>query len=121
MRLVRTSELTDGTELARDVLVGRSDGVPLLRAGIRITPRFRDGLIKAGVNAVYIADELSDGITPEPLVSSTTRAEATRAVARACAHSTAPRRGSRQTMSSSCWRSTRTNNCPPSGKGGPRK
>jgi HD-GYP domain-containing protein (c-di-GMP phosphodiesterase class II) len=85
MRLVPTSAVQDGTELARDVLVGRSDGVPLLRAGCRITPRFRDGLLRAGVQAVYIEDELSKGIVPEPLVSYDTRANATRAVAKACA------------------------------------
>jgi HD-GYP domain-containing protein (c-di-GMP phosphodiesterase class II) len=85
MRLVPTSNLQDGTELARDVLIGRADGVPLLRAGVVINARFREGLIRAGVNAVYIEDEMSRGITPEPLISDQTRAQATRVVARACA------------------------------------
>jgi HD-GYP domain-containing protein (c-di-GMP phosphodiesterase class II) len=77
--------LQDGTELARDVLIGRADGVPLLRAGVVINARFREGLIRAGVNAVYIEDEMSRGIAPEPLISDQTRAHATRVVAKACA------------------------------------
>src|SRR5437588_6340458 len=66
-------------------MIGRSDGVPLLRAGVQMNSRFREGLIRAGVTAVYIEDELSEGIVPEPLVSDQTRAQATRVVAKACA------------------------------------
>jgi HD-GYP domain-containing protein (c-di-GMP phosphodiesterase class II) len=81
MRLVPTANVQDGTELARDVLLGRRDGIPLLRAGVRINARFREGLMRVGIQAVYIEDGPSEGIVPEPLVGDHVRAEATRAVA----------------------------------------
>jgi len=83
MRLIATTRAVDGTELGRDVLIGRPDGVPLLRAGIKLTPRYRELLIKAGVSAIYIEDELSEGILIEPVVDDQTRAIATRAVSTA--------------------------------------
>lgn len=83
MRLISTSRAQDGTELGRDVMIGRPDGVPLLRAGVRLTPRYRELLIKAGISAIYVEDELSDGIIVEPVVDDQTRAVATRAVSTA--------------------------------------
>jgi HD-GYP domain-containing protein (c-di-GMP phosphodiesterase class II) len=85
MRLIPTSRVSEGAALGRDVLVGRADGVPLLRAGAKITSRYRDKLIEAGVNAIYVQDEESEGIVPEPIVGDETRAIATRAVAGAYA------------------------------------
>jgi HD-GYP domain-containing protein (c-di-GMP phosphodiesterase class II) len=67
--------------LARDVLVGRADGIPLLRAGVKLAGRYREGLARAGIHAVYIEDALSEGINPEQLVTDETRSVATRAVA----------------------------------------
>jgi HD-GYP domain-containing protein (c-di-GMP phosphodiesterase class II) len=81
MRLMTTARLSEGARLGRDVMLGRPDGIPLLRAGVAITARYRQQLIQAGVNAVYIEDRESEGIVPEPLVSDETRAVATRAVA----------------------------------------
>lgn len=69
--------------IARDVLVGRPDGIPLLRAGVCITPDYKERLLKVGVRAVYIEDRLGQGITPENIVSQETRQAATRAVASA--------------------------------------
>lgn len=83
MRLIATSRAKDGTELGRDVLLGRPDGVPLLRAGITLTPRYRELLVKAGVSAIYVEDPESDGIVVEPVVDDSTRALATRAVSSA--------------------------------------
>jgi HD-GYP domain-containing protein (c-di-GMP phosphodiesterase class II) len=80
MRLIPISRAVVGSELGRDVLVGRPDGVPLLRAGVRLTARYRDRLAAVGVMAVYVEDEASEGIIPEPVVSDETRALATRAV-----------------------------------------
>ena len=57
MRLVATKRAADGSELGRDVLVGRADGAPLLRSGVRITSRYRDLLVSAGVGAIYVEDE----------------------------------------------------------------
>ncbi len=83
MRLISTSRAQDGTELGRDVMIGRPDGVPLLRSGVRLTPRYRELLLKAGISAIYVEDELSDGIMVEPVVDDQTRAVATRAVSTA--------------------------------------
>src|SRR2546421_12062444 len=81
MRLVPTSSVPEDAVLARDVVVGRADGVALRRAGVKLAGRYRDGLARAGIHAVYIEDALSEGITPEQLVTDETRAVATRAVA----------------------------------------
>jgi HD-GYP domain-containing protein (c-di-GMP phosphodiesterase class II) len=62
-------------------LVGRADGVPLLRAGVRLTPRYRELLDRSGISAVYVEDEASEGIVVEPAIDDHTRAVATRAVA----------------------------------------
>ena len=83
MRLLPVNRLPDGAELGRDVLSGRSDGVPLLRAGVELTPRYRQALTRAGVRAVYVRDELTEGIEPKQLISSETRAVAAGAVSRA--------------------------------------
>jgi HD-GYP domain-containing protein (c-di-GMP phosphodiesterase class II) len=83
MRLISTARAQDGAELGRDVMIGRPDGVPLLRAGVKLTTRYRDLLVKAGVSAVYVEDELSEGIFVEPIVDDMTRAIATRAVSSA--------------------------------------
>jgi HD-GYP domain-containing protein (c-di-GMP phosphodiesterase class II) len=85
MRLVPTTTLPEGALLARDVLVGRPDGVPLLRAGVRITPDYRSRLLRVGIRAVYIEDEIGAGIAPEALISTETRRTATRLVSDAFA------------------------------------
>lgn len=83
MRLIATSRAKDGMEIGRDVLVGRPDGVPLLRAGVALTPRYRELLVRAGVSAIYIEDEASAGIEIEHALDDRARAVATRAVATA--------------------------------------
>ena len=80
MRLISLARADDGAELGRDVLIGRPDGVPLLRAGVKLTPRYRELLSQAGISAIYVEDELSDGIVVEPIIDDQTRAVATRAV-----------------------------------------
>jgi hypothetical protein len=80
MRLAPTSSVPEGALLARDVQIGRADGIPLLRAGVQLTARYREGLARAGVHAVYVEDNLSEGIDVETLVSDETRSVATRAV-----------------------------------------
>jgi HD-GYP domain-containing protein (c-di-GMP phosphodiesterase class II) len=81
MRLLRVSTHLSGSVLGRDILSGRSDALPLLRAGVKLTPALIDRLLLAGVRAVYIEDQLSHGVIPAPLVSDSTRAHATRVVA----------------------------------------
>ncbi len=73
----------DGALLGKDVASGRADGMPLLRAGTLLTPRFKDALVRAGVHAVYVDDEETRGIDPQPVLSDETRSAATAAVSRA--------------------------------------
>ena len=82
MRLISTDSVPDGSTLARDIITGR-DAVPLLRAGVTIDQRYRDALMKAGIYAIYIADEHSEGIVPEPAISDEARLLSTRFVSAA--------------------------------------
>jgi HD-GYP domain-containing protein (c-di-GMP phosphodiesterase class II) len=77
MRLMSTSRLVDGVILGRDVRTGAAGGAPLLRVGTTITAEYRAALIRYGINAVYVDDELGAGIdVPESLTERTrTRAE----------------------------------------------
>src|SRR5438270_2358862 len=82
MRLMPISAVPDGSILGRDIISGRSDALPLLRAGTKLSPDYCRRLTESGIHAVYIDDAVSDGIVPEPLVTAETRAMATKAVAR---------------------------------------
>ena len=62
MRLISCSQIADGVELARDVVVGPPGTAPLLRAGVKLYARYRTALPKAGVGSVWIEDALSEGI-----------------------------------------------------------
>src|SRR3954467_1738763 len=85
MRLVATRRLEIGTRLGRDVHTGSADGIPLLRAGVEITQSYRDSLLSAGINAVYVDDEFSAGINVEPVLREQTRREAVGALGKAFA------------------------------------
>jgi HD-GYP domain-containing protein (c-di-GMP phosphodiesterase class II) len=82
MRLVMTRRLESGTVLATDVMTGRH-GTPLLRKGTRLSDSYRDALLRAGVNAVYVDDDLGRGIDVPRILSERTRQEATSALAAA--------------------------------------
>jgi HD-GYP domain-containing protein (c-di-GMP phosphodiesterase class II) len=80
MRLAPLSEVPDGTTVARDVL-GGGERAPLLRAGVTLTPDYREGLLRAGVHAIYIDDASSQGIDPpRPLLDEMTQERAARAI-----------------------------------------
>jgi HD-GYP domain-containing protein (c-di-GMP phosphodiesterase class II) len=79
MRLVTLSNLQEDARLARDIVSGR-DGSPLLRAGVNLSARFIDHLGKAGIQAVWVDDELGRGIDPVPAISPQTRGLAARAL-----------------------------------------
>jgi HD-GYP domain-containing protein (c-di-GMP phosphodiesterase class II) len=83
VRLVPLNRVADGAELGKDISSGRADGMPLLRAGSALTPRFKAALLRAGVHAVYVEDDETRGIDPAPVLSDATRSAATAAVARA--------------------------------------
>jgi HD-GYP domain-containing protein (c-di-GMP phosphodiesterase class II) len=80
MRLVSLANLQQDARLARDIVSGR-DGAPLLRAGVALSARFIEHLGKAGIQAVWVEDELGRGIEPVPVISPQTRGLATRALA----------------------------------------
>ena len=44
MRLISCSKIIDGVELARDVVVGPPGTAPLLRAGVKLSERYRTAL-----------------------------------------------------------------------------
>ncbi len=81
MRLVATRRLADGAVLARDVTVGANRDRALLRAGVPITERFKEALLSAGLNAVYVQDAATDDIVVTAALSEATRAEASRGLA----------------------------------------
>jgi HD-GYP domain-containing protein (c-di-GMP phosphodiesterase class II) len=73
----------EGATLGKDVASGRADGMPLLRQGTTLSPKFVAGLLRSGVHAVYIDDPETEGIDPTSPLSDETRAAATAAVSRA--------------------------------------
>ena len=80
MRLVATSDLQEDTTLAGDILTGR-DATPLLRAGVKLNARFIEHLRRAGILGVYVEDQFSQGIDPQPVIGAQMRGKATRALA----------------------------------------
>jgi HD-GYP domain-containing protein (c-di-GMP phosphodiesterase class II) len=82
MRLVATNRLEAGMVLGRDVLTDVHGHVPLLRAGVPLTVRYRQALLDAGIHAVYVEDELGAGIQVTQALSHSTREHATKALVR---------------------------------------
>jgi hypothetical protein len=79
MRLISCSQITDGVELARDILVGPPGTAPLLRAGVKLSARCRTALPKAGVGPVWIEDSLGEGVVVADPLRPETRARMHRA------------------------------------------
>ena len=80
MRLIPLNRVPEGATLGKDVASGRPDGMPLLRSGTTLSPKFVTALIKAGIHAVYIDDPETEGIEPTTVLSDETRAAATAAI-----------------------------------------
>jgi HD-GYP domain-containing protein (c-di-GMP phosphodiesterase class II) len=80
VRLTATRRLSIGATLGRDVANPNGGVVPLLRAGSIVTSQYRDALMRADIQAVYIDDALGKGIDIEEPLSEKTRMEATRVV-----------------------------------------
>jgi HD-GYP domain-containing protein (c-di-GMP phosphodiesterase class II) len=87
MRLVATRRLIPGVRLARDVWRGVPGQVPLLRAGSLVTHEYREALLRDGINAVYVDDELAAGISVPEALSETTRRTVTTVLAGALTQS----------------------------------
>ena len=85
MRLVPISR-AEGYKLARDIPASDPRQMPLLRSGAEVTERYVRGLADVGVTAVWVHDDLSDGITPVDLVAPHVREEAARTVSKALVH-----------------------------------
>jgi HD-GYP domain-containing protein (c-di-GMP phosphodiesterase class II) len=83
VRLIPLNRVPDGATLGKDVASGRPDGMPLLRRGSTLSPKFVSALLKAGIHAVYIDDPETEGIDPTAVLSDETRAAATAAVSKA--------------------------------------
>jgi HD-GYP domain-containing protein (c-di-GMP phosphodiesterase class II) len=79
MRRVETSQLQSGDRLGQDVYT-LAGGLPLLRAGVRISDSYRQALERSGILAVWIDDGLSEGIEPLEVVGDATKARANAAI-----------------------------------------
>ena len=79
MRPVLVSDLATGDRLGRDVYTGK-DGLPLLRAGVRVSDGYRLSLLRAGITSVWIDDGMSEGIEPLEMLHEETRRRATAAI-----------------------------------------
>jgi hypothetical protein len=64
VRLVVLEEVPAGAELAREVPGALPGGPPLMCAGLRINPLIAARAAAAGVGAVWVNDDLGEGIEP---------------------------------------------------------
>ncbi len=68
MRLVRVDWVIDDMELARDIPSAALGAAPLLKRGVRLTRSLAARLAGHGVRAVWIEDDMGEGIIPvQPL------------------------------------------------------
>src|SRR5437764_1065317 len=74
-----------GAVLARDIPAPDPSQMPVLRAGAVLTEAYQGALAGLGINAIWVEDELSEGIEPVELVAPQLREEAARSVAGALA------------------------------------
>lgn len=80
MRLVRVDRIGNGMELARDVPSAALASTPLLRRGVRLSSGVGATLERRGVRAVWIEDDLGEGIVPVQPLPEEVRRSAERAV-----------------------------------------
>jgi HD-GYP domain-containing protein (c-di-GMP phosphodiesterase class II) len=80
MRVVAIEELKTGDRLGKDVYPNAGDGLPLLRAGVRVSDSYRASMQRAGILTVWIDDALSDGIEPLEVLEDETKRRATSAI-----------------------------------------
>jgi hypothetical protein len=64
VRLVPTNKVVDGMVLARDIISSRADGAPLLRRQTTLTSDLAARAAQIGIRAVWIHDDLGEGIIP---------------------------------------------------------
>lgn len=88
MRLVPVSSLPENATLGQDVHVPGSDGPPLLRRGVTLSPGYVRALAGKGVVSVWIEDALSEGVMPVRAISPETQRKAIAAVGNALGEAT---------------------------------
>jgi HD-GYP domain-containing protein (c-di-GMP phosphodiesterase class II) len=64
MRLVRIDWIQEGMELARDIPSAAVGAAPLLRRGVRLSPSLGVRLSSLGIRALWIEDDMGEGIIP---------------------------------------------------------
>src|ERR1700744_971340 len=64
MRLVRIDWIQDGMELARDIPSAAVGAAPLLRRGVRLSQSLASRLSSLGIRALWIEDDMGEGIIP---------------------------------------------------------
>jgi HD-GYP domain-containing protein (c-di-GMP phosphodiesterase class II) len=64
-----------GTTLARDIPAATPGGMPILRAGTKLTDNYIGSLRSHGVASIWVVDDLSQGIEPHELVPPHVREE----------------------------------------------
>ncbi|HEY3021471.1 MAG TPA: HD domain-containing phosphohydrolase [Solirubrobacteraceae bacterium] len=74
-----------GMRLARNIPAVDPQQMPLLRANATLNERYARALADAGIQSVWVHDDLSDGIEPRDLVSPAVRERSARAVSKAIA------------------------------------
>ena len=80
MRVVAIEELKTGDRLGKDVYANPADGLPLLRAGVRVSDSYRASMQRAGILSVWVDDVVSDGIEPLEVLEDETKRRATSAI-----------------------------------------
>ena len=80
MRAVAIEDLKTGDRLGKDVYANPADGLPLLRAGVRVSDSYRSSMQRAGILSVWIDDVVSEGIEPLEVLEEATKRRATTAI-----------------------------------------
>ncbi|HWH71085.1 MAG TPA: hypothetical protein VNT26_16985, partial [Candidatus Sulfotelmatobacter sp.] len=70
MYVVRTESIREGMRLGRTISV---TGKVLLSAGVALRPAYIEPLLRHGIAAVYIIDELAPDVTPTDVIQPETR------------------------------------------------
>ena len=81
MRLVRIDWIQDGMELARDIPSAAIGAAPLLRRGVRLSSSLAARLSSLGIRALWIEDDMGEGIVPAMPLPDHIRAATEEAVA----------------------------------------
>jgi HD-GYP domain-containing protein (c-di-GMP phosphodiesterase class II) len=95
MRLMSLDRLVPGSVLGVDVHETGEDGPPLLRRGVALSERYITALRGKGVLAVWVDDELSEGMLPARVLTTDTERQAITAVGRALGDATEALAGGR--------------------------